>query len=261
MIDQPKVLFLDIETAPKVAYVWEFFKQNVSPSQVVSHGHLLCAAWKWLGDEEVSFERTNLFNIEDDRKLVLCLRNLLDECHLVVAHNARKFDLPMINARCLVYGIAPPSPYKVVDTLAVAKKNFRFPSNKLEYLATVLGCGEKLLHNNYPGFSLWKECMDGNLFAWSDMRRYNMNDVTVLEALYNKMRGWVDVHPNIPATTGDKGLACPKCGSHHIQKRGFTTTLLGSYQRYVCNDCRGWSRSRKKEPASTSVLLTNEKSG
>src|SRR3546814_19410442 len=53
--------------------------------------------------------------------------------------------------------------YKTVDTCLVARKEFGFPSNSLEYLTTVLKTKhKKLTHAEYPGFELWLACMRGD---------------------------------------------------------------------------------------------------
>lgn len=246
MQGKPKILLFDLECAPKVAYVWQFFKVFVQPDMVVQDGYLMTAAWKWLDSNEiacVSMEDTP----EDDYEVTKVVATLLDQADIVIAHNAKKFDVPLINARCIIHGIKPPSPYKIIDTLEVARKKFRFDSNKLEYLAMLLGCTPKGGHKKFPGFSLWKECMAGNPEAWREMVEYNINDVATLEEIYIKMRPWMDQHPNVAAMIGAEDHVCPKCGGKHLQKRGVYVSAVNKYQRYQCVDCGGWSRSRYTE--------------
>lgn len=257
-MNKPKILLFDLECAPKVAYVWQFFKVFVQPDMVVQDGYLMTAAWKWLDNEEifcVSMQDTP----EDDYEVTKAVATLLDQADIVIAHNAKKFDVPLINARCIIHGIKPPSPYKIIDTLEVARKKFRFDSNKLEYLATVLGCTPKGGHKKFPGFTLWKECMAGNPEAWEEMVAYNINDVETLEEIYLKMRPWMDQHPNVAAMMGEEQHICPKCGGKHLQKRGTYVSAVNKYQRYQCNDCGGWSRTRFTEATAgqRKSLLTN----
>ena len=236
-----KILIVDIETAPKVAYVWRFFKENIGAKQVREHGHIMSFAAKWLNSDDIIYEENRK---EDDSNIVSSLVDLFDQADIVVAHNGQRFDFPQIMGRAVVHGIKPPSPYKIVDTLKVSRFEFGFPSHSLEYLAKVLGCKEKLQHKNFPGFELWLECLRGNNEAWKEMREYNIQDIITLEEIYLKMRPWMRRHPNIGAITEDDKIACPKCGSHKMVKRGFAYTNVGKYQRYVCNSCGGWSRSR-----------------
>lgn len=239
-----KILIIDIETAPKLAYVWRFFKTNVGAKMVKEHGHTLSFAAKWLGSDEVLYRENRT---SDDKEIVQEMVNLLDAADIVIAHNAKRFDLPSINGRALVHGIAPPSPYKVVDTLIAARNYFKFESNSLEYLAIALGCEEKESHKNFPGFELWLECLRQNEDAWAEMKTYNIQDVTTLEEIYLKMRPWITNHPNVAILQESDELICGKCGSHHIHFRGYTTTNAGKYRKFQCQDCGGWGRSRYTE--------------
>lgn len=236
-----KIAIIDLETAPKQAYIWRFFKENIGAKQVLGHGYIMSFAYKWLGDEKTHYFETRT---EDDTALCVRLRAVLDEADIVIAHNAQKFDLPTARSRMLVNGLRPPSPFKVVDTLRVAKKEFAFPSNSLEYLAIVLGCKPKLSHKKFPGFELWSECMKGNEEAWEEMRTYNVQDVDTLEEVYLKMRPYMRYHPNVGVHIEADHPVCPKCGSKHVHFRGFAYTNVGKYHRFQCKTCGGWGRTR-----------------
>ena len=240
------ILILDIETAPKVAYVWRFFKENIGAKQVREHGHIMSFAAKWLGDDHVIYQenRTN-----DDSTIVKSLVKIVDEADIIVAHNGGRFDLPQIMGRALVHGVNPPSPYKIVDTLTVSRKEFGFPSHSLEYLAKVLGCTEKLAHKKFPGFELWLACLRGDEEAWEEMKEYNIQDVDTLEEIYLKMLPWMRYHTNVGVYQDAEETLCPKCGGNHLQWRGYAYTGVGKYRRFQCQDCFGWGRTRYTENA------------
>lgn len=250
-----KILILDIETSPAVVYVWKFFKENVAPKQVLEHPFIMSYAAKWLGDDHVYYEDNRDRN---DKVLVTKLCALLDEADIVVAHNGDRFDLPKIRGRALANGIPPPSPVKTVDTCLVARKQFGFPSNSLEYLAQALGLKvQKGIHSKFPGFSLWAECLRGNAEAWEDMKKYNVKDILVLEELYICLRPWIVNHPNL-AVYADEPQApvCPKCGGTHLQYRGYAYTTTGKYHKLQCQTCFGWSRTRYGlTPKNENVLV------
>lgn len=251
------ILVLDIETAPKLAYVWKFFKENIGPKQVKEHGHIMSYAAKWLGKPDIIYQENRK---ENDFVLIKSLCDLLDEADIVVAHNGKKFDLAQIRGRALVGGIKPPSPVKIIDTFLVAKKEFAFPSNSLEYLCEVMGCRhKKQAHKKFAGFELWLECLRGNEEAWAEMREYNVADILALEDLYLKMRPWITDHPIMQVDQDViEDTSCPKCGSVHVKKRGFAYTNVGKYPRYRCDDCGGWSRGRYSTVANRKLLLTNQ---
>lgn len=95
---------------------------------------------------------------------------MLDEADIVITQNGRKFDQKKLNARFILNGFKPPSSYKHIDTLVIARKHFGFTSNKLKYMTDKL-CTKykKLDHSKFPGMELWRECLKGNSEAWTEM--------------------------------------------------------------------------------------------
>ncbi len=240
-----RVLILDIETAPSVAYVWGAWQQNVGQNQWVSKSHIMSFAAKWLDSEEVFYVENRT---SDDSAIVRAMYDLLDEADIVVAHNGQKFDLPTIIGRGVVHGFTPPSPYFVVDTLLTARRELRLVSNSLANLCEQLGLPKKQTHKKYPGFELWLGCLRLEDEAWQEMREYNIADVVSLEALYLRLLPYMKNHPNVIRDSDGETIACPKCGSKNIQWRGYYYTRSGiCYRRFVCKDCGGWGRVRLSE--------------
>lgn len=261
MTKQVKILTIDIETAPSVGYVWGMFKQNLGLNMLLQNSYILSFAAKWLDSEDVIYRESRLLG--RDKSLTKHIIRLLDAADIVIAHNGKKFDMPVINGRAVVHGIDPPSPYKIIDTLPVARRQFRFISNKLEHLADILDCAPKKQHSKFPGFTLWDECLKQNDEAWKEMKEYNIQDVITLEQIYLRMRPWMPNHPNIAVFGEEERPVCPKCGSHHVHFRGYITTNTQKYRRFKCKSCGGWSRTRYTEypKDSRKHLLTNTSSG
>lgn len=241
-----RILLLDVETAPNVAYVWKFWKENVGAKQVIENSYMLSFAAKWLGEKEIFYE--DLSN-QREKDMLLPLHKLLDDADIVVAHNGDGFDLPHIQGRFLLHGIKPPSPYKQVDTVKVARKEFNYPSNSLEYLSNVLDLAiKKGGHKKFPGFELWLGVLRNDPEAWKEMREYNIDDIKVLELLYLKFLPYMRFHPNVNVYDDEHDdVKCPKCGSNHIHRRGYAHTNVGRYHRFQCNDCGGWGRTRVQD--------------
>lgn len=248
-----KILILDIETAPNIAYVWGAWKQNIGQKQWVQKSHIMSFAAKWLGEDEIIYKENRK---ADDTEIVRELFKVLDRADIVVAHNGQQFDIPSILGRGVVHGLTPPSPHFVVDTLKVARREFRFVSNSLANLAEELGVSLKQEHKKFPGFELWLECLKENEAAWSEMREYNIQDVLTLEEVYLRLRPYMRHHPNVAhKQVGDEDVFCPKCGSNDIQYRGWYFTKMGiAYRKFVCKSCGGWGRERH---ASKDILVTN----
>jgi hypothetical protein len=257
----PRVLLIDIETAPILAYVWSLWKQNVGLNQINNEWYILSFCAKWLGEPEVIYKDIR-DTPHDDSSLMQPLWDLLNEADIIIGQNGKAFDMPKIQARLIMAGHLPPRPYKVIDTLLMAKQQFRFTSNKLEWMTgetAGLTTVSKSKHSKFPGFLLWSECLKGNPEAWDEMKEYNIPDVTSMEELYIKLRPWYVGHPNMAVYLDTDKIACPKCASHDVVQDGFTFTQVGKYELYKCNGCGGFSRGRYTRN-STSVrkaLLSN----
>jgi Aeromonas phage DNA polymerase exonuclease subunit len=243
----PKVLLIDIETAPLLVHCWGLFDQNIGLNQVKSDWHLLSYSAKWLSDspKKIIYEdQRNVSKIEDDSKLLNSVWKLLDEADVVVSQNGRRFDVKKLNARFVLSGMSPPSSFKQIDTLEIAKKYFSFTSNKLEYMSDKLCIKyKKQTKRKFAGFDLWKECLAGNLAAWKEMEKYNKYDVLALEELYEVLIPW-DSSVNFNLYNDSNENKC-KCGSSDFTKRGFFYTGVAKYQRYQCKKCGAETRDRK----------------
>jgi hypothetical protein len=242
-----KILLFDDETAPSLGHYFDLWKEG-NIVWTVKDWYMLSVAYKWLGESKVhSFALPDFKGYkpgsEDDKQLVKELWKLFDEADILIAHNGDHFDIRKANARFAYYNLPPPSPYKTVDTLKVARKYFNFTSNKLDDLGNHLGYGRKMVHT---GFHLWKGCMTGNPQAWKKMIAYNKRDVVLLEQIYLHFLPWIKNHPNT-ALMSDRIDACPNCASPNLKKEGFDFTKTGKRQRYSCKDCFAWCSGPAKQ--------------
>ena len=240
-----KILLLDIESSPNTAHVWGLWQQNVSINQLMESSYVLCYAAKWLGEDEIHFDSVHQ---SKPKAMLKGIHVLLDEADAVVHYNGTKFDIPTLNKEFLLHRYNPPSPYKQIDLLRVVRSNFRFPSNKLDYVSQRLGLGAKESHE---GHDLWVKCMNGDKDAWKRMESYNIQDVVLLESLYSTLLPWIKSHPNHNLYTSD--TVCPTCSGHRLQKRGTAVSITGAYQRYQCKDCGSWSQGAKTEKEPVKV--------
>lgn len=235
---EPKIALFDIETAPYLGYVWEKYDTNVI--EFVSGGYMLCFSVKWLGKEKVEVWGLPDFpgyekNKQDDLLLLTKLWEVMNQADIIIGHNGDAFDLKTSYKRMALNGLTPPPDFKTIDTLKVVRSRFKFPSNKLDDLGNEFKIGRKLPHT---GFHLWKGCMAGDPHSWDLMKRYNKQDVVLLEKVYLKIRPWIKNHPNLNVYT--RTANCPKCGSNKVQNRGYEYGKTVTYQRRRCSNCKGW---------------------
>jgi DNA polymerase elongation subunit (family B) len=233
---QPKILMIDIETAPNMAYVWGLFNQNIGINQMVESGRTLCFAAKWLGKKKMTFSS----EWTDGREgMIQHAWDLFEEADIVCHYNGAKFDVPTLQREFVLEGLTPPSPFRQIDLLPVVRKQFRFTSNKLDYVAQQLGLGGK---SETGGFALWTGVLGEDPKAQKVMAKYNKKDVVLLEDLYNELLPWLVRTPNLGVYLDSGRTSCTKCGSEDIQYRGYVYLQAGKYRQFVCNSCGGWSR-------------------
>lgn len=240
---KPKILVYDIETSPIKAAVWGLYEQNVVWTD--KDWYMLSFSAKWLGEDKVHNFALNQYKgykagSEDDKKLCADLWDMMDEADIVIAHNGDKFDNKKASARFIQHKFLPPSPYQSIDTLKVAKKHFKFSSNRLNDLGEYLGVGKKV---DTGGYKLWQGCLDGDKDSWAKMIKYNEQDVNLLEKVYLKLRPWMKGHPSISNITGEINT-CPKCGGNNIEETGITHSKFNSFIQYTCKDCGGHLKER-----------------
>ena len=131
---KPKVLIYDIETAPLLAYVWSMFQQGFGLNAIHKDWYIISWSAKWLGapaSETMYMDQRDAKNMEDDRALLKGIWKLLDEEDIVITQNGKRFDNKKLNARFVLNDMLPPSTYRDIDTLEIAKKRFGFTSRKL----------------------------------------------------------------------------------------------------------------------------------
>ena len=229
---------LDIETAPNLAHVWGLFKQNVSVNQIIDSSYTLCWSAKWYKEDTIFFDSVHQ---SSTKSMLKGIHKMLTEADAIVHYNGTKFDIPTLNTEFVTHGMKPPAPAKQIDLYKVVKDRFRFPSNKLEFVAPALGVGTK---GKTGGHELWIRCMAGDDEAWKTMEAYNIKDVVLLEKVYDKLKPWIRHHANHNLYSEGE-VVCPNCGSTHYQRRGFAYTTVGKYRRYQCQDCGAWFRNNK----------------
>lgn len=256
----PRILLIDIETAYMVVSgIWAL-KQNgyIQPDRIVKDWSILCYAAKWLFEPNVmgkSVTPEEAIN-RTEKSIIKDIWDLLDEAQIVVTQNGINFDIRALNTKFIKHGLPPPSKFQNVDTKVVAASIFRFPSNKLDYLAKeLLGLEGKIEMR----IEDWDKCLDeslnGNQAALDKMLFYCKNDIApLLEDLYLKFRPWVPGHPNLNLFTGENIERCPRCLGDIEEGKPYPTPT-GTWKGFRCKNCGGIGRMSGKENKIKSVAI------
>jgi hypothetical protein len=239
----PKILILDIETAPMEVYVFALKDNNyISPANGNKDFFIISWSAKWLfyPDTMSDVVTPDESLARDDNRIMKSLWNLVNQADIIVAHNGRGFDFKKMNSRFILNGFPPPSSYETVDTLQVARSIFGFSSNALTYLNLILGLDIK---SETGGMSLWIRCVNGDQSALLKMQGYNRNDVDILEELYIVLRPWIKSHPNCGLYMEISEPVCRNCGSTKLTVVGTKYTPVGIYESTRC-ECGAVGRLR-----------------
>ncbi len=245
----PKILVLDVETAPIELYSWTLYDENHNIGQVINDSFILWFSAKELGSDVVSsyFVTSKESRNKDDKRIAKEAWKLLNEYDIVITHNGDKFDLKKLNTAFIKHWLFAPAPYRSVDTLKVARSSFGMLSHKLDYWCKFLWLKGKV---DTGWFDLWKGCVEWDISALNLMESYCENDVIILESLYYRLRPYIKNHPNLGAYTDSWEIICPNCGSDNL--KWWMVTVLNR-RKYETARCECWAIVKK--PTS----VTNKK--
>lgn len=206
---EPRELYIDIETSPNLSLLYDLRVNGyINPQMVLKDWFIISWSAEWMncyGHKNHSMHVSpknarewipswiNGTESRPDRDILKPLRELMDEADLIWGHNYKRFDRKKINTRLIVNHIQSPYPYKMVDTLTVARSVFAFSSNKLDEINKRLGNNPK--HD--VDLDDWKACLRGDESALDKIMKYNIGDVKEGIKMTKEMREWVVPFPNI----------------------------------------------------------------
>lgn len=243
-----RTLLFDIECAPLKAYAYGIYDQNISIENIIEQPRIIAFSAKWLGKKGVKFYSEYHHSREE---MLQALYDLLDEADVVVGWNSKRFDVKWVNWELEVEGFGKPAPFKQIDIMAEAKRNFRMVSAKLDYVAHRLLDEGK---HEYNMMKMWRIVDDpetdeaARKKEWNAMKRYAIRDTALLEPLFERLRPWIKMpHPVVESS---EEALCHSCGSGNLIRKGYSLTLTGKYQRFKCGDCGSWFRGTSRVAAS-----------
>lgn len=211
-------------------------------------GYILSIAWKTYGENEVKWVAINDFpsfkkDPTNDKAMLKVAGEELSKADILCGHYSSKFDVPYMNSRLLYHGLEllPPVPH--IDTWRIARYKMKLNSNRLQSVTAFLGMEDKTPLDG----PTWIRAMAGHKSSIDYVVEHNIQDVVVLEQVYEKIKPLMVNHPNMNCITEtvDKPR-CPVCSSDKVQKRGFHVSNVSRTQRYHCQNCGHWSKGAPK---------------
>lgn len=230
-----RVLVIDIETRPAVAYVWRLHDERIGTEQLIDQGGTICFGAKWLG------EKGDMFYSDwkdGHEKMIRAAHALISEADAVITYNGDRFDLPKLMGEFIKLGLTAPPPWTSIDVIKTVRR-MGLISTRLAFVGPLLNVGEKVKNE---GFSLWVKVIKGDKAAHKQMQVYCMQDVHLLEKVYTRLRPFIRNHPHLGSMSTE---SCGACGKNTVQRRGFRRTRQFRIQRLQCQSCGAWSDGTK----------------
>jgi len=222
-------LFWDIETSPNVGLFWQSgYKLSISHDSIVQERAIMCICYKWEGRKKV---HSLTWNEGDDLDMVKEFIEVLNTADEIVAHNGDNFDTKFFNSRVIYHQLEPCRQVNQVDTLKIARKRFRFNSNRLDYLGKYLFNEGKIS----TSYSLWKDILLKNCKKAMDaMVKYCKKDVVLLEKVFHRLHKYDSNKTHIGLLNGSDAWTCPNCGTTDVTRDGVRYTSMGKKYRMRC---------------------------
>ncbi len=226
---KPRILLFDIETSYSVVATFSLYPESISHANILKEPFIICYSYMWLGDTKVNGVAITSKDAKlgNDKKIVEKLLSVVDQADLVIGHNGDKFDIKYLKARALRHGLQPLNNIRTLDTLKIARKNFKLMSNRLDYLGHYLGVGVKDKVSNIE----WLNALSGDKNSIRKLLTYNKRDVILLRDVYLKLRPWVENHPNIAIITNGN---CPSCGEYEVKQHKVRVANKSVYWQMKC---------------------------
>lgn len=234
--DKVKRLLFDLETAPSGAWIWRTGKQFVGHNQLQMlprDGNIILACWKWQHEKKIHHA---VWDKEGDLPVVKALLPFMLEADELVGHNGDRYDIPYMNTRIMAHNLGPVPMWKSVDTLVIARKRFRFQSNRLDAIGKLF-----LNHGKNPmSFSDWLAIKEDNCEkTMGKMLRYCKQDIRLLSDAWDLMDGFHGVKTHVGVLHGKERWTCPSCGSGDVRRDKKNVTAAGTIRHQMrCNSCK-----------------------
>lgn len=235
--DETKILVLDIERVKGEAGVefWDlgdFKNRRIHADDVTRWPRTICFAAAWFNVPNKTMFHAE-WQADGYEGMMHAAWTLYDTADILVGHNLANFDTKKLKAGWKDLHLPPPSPWKTVDTLTIARREFGYESNTLDALCKRWGLVSKTDRYNHE---LAKAACAGDKAAQRQIRAYNIGDIAATRAAYVDLMGWMPSHPIVGGEVTDE-LACPTCGSEDLARDGWWTAQVKQYAAYRCANC------------------------
>ena len=221
--------------------------RRIHADDVIEWPRTICAAARWYGEEDVMFAAE--WEVGGYDAFMREVWSWVDEADILIGHNMAAFDSKHLMSGWAEMGLPAPSPFKVIDTLKIARGSLNMESNTLDSLAKRLGVEAK---SDKYDVRVAQAAVAGDKDAQARIEGYNRGDIVASEALFDRLRPYARNIPHLGMWTDDE-LACPSCGSTMTATGKTVHANVQRYEHLHCPNCGAHARgtARLKNPTRT----------
>ncbi len=237
-----KYLLIDSEWTFAIGRFFPSKKPQYIPARNIKYRQF-CPNASWMWDHQVSVQSVSILDdpkqfkkdFRNDRICAVKLHKIMSEADVIVAHNLKEFDLPMLNVIFALYGLGPIPETKLIDTLKVARKYFRFAGNGLDDLLKFFG------HDGKAEKPDWDLLTDGDAKEIKISVKYCNRDVKGLQIIFKILKPYM--RTELPKIREKKAVdhyginCCDACQSKLLTNKGLGGVAPRVYPRVRCNEC------------------------
>ncbi len=241
MEDKLKWLLIDTEWTYAIYYGFPSKKPQYMAARNIKHRQF-CPNASFMWEHQSKVKSVSVLDnpaqfkkdFRNDKVCAVALHEAMSEADVIVAHNLDKFDLPMLNVIFALYGLGPIPEKKLVDTLKVARKHFRFAGNGLDDLLKFFG------HSGKAEKPDWVAMTEGCAKNIKKSITYCNRDVVGLKIILKILRPYMRNIPKmreikLPEHYGI--ISCEACDSDKLQNKGLGGFGGALYPRVRCSEC------------------------
>ncbi len=233
-----RVMIYDIETSRVTAKVWWTGKQYIGHKQLLEEPKIISISWKWLGDSKIhalTWDKNHC-----DKDMITKFMKEYNSADMVVGQNNDRFDNRWINARAMKFGVHFNTFVKSFDIMKQTKRLFRLPSYSMDYITKFLNVENKQTHE---GIKMWDMIQDGNKKQQKEylkkMVAYNVGDIVSTEAMYVKLRKYMNHKVHFGVLAGKPKYSSPTDGTTDVSLLRVTSTASGTLQYIMQSNTDG----------------------
>lgn len=240
-----KILFYDIETAPLKAYIWQLGEQVVRHHQLLNDTpftDIICISYAW-NDGKPAKTLGWDFEKQDSKSVTEEFDKLIAEADIVIGKNNAGFDDKHLNFHRMINNRNGMHDWnlKSDDLERHLRRNFKMPSNSLDYISKLLGLGGK----SQVGFEDWINIVEKrDKSSYDKMLSYCEKDVEDTRTIWNYCYKHFTPRHSLKAFQKKKektidNFKCELCGSSDVHKNGTRISGGRLYQAFACKAHRG----------------------